>query len=49
MHDANISDGMTLIYKSGITDKTVLPEEIWLIQAHLGEILLKVLMQTGEN
>jgi hypothetical protein len=49
VHDAKTVDGSTLIYKVGITDKTVLPEEIRLIQAHLGDILLKVLMQTEEN
>lgn len=46
MHDAETINGMTIIYKVGMTEKTVLPEEIRLVQAHLGEILLKVLMQT---
>lgn len=46
MHDAETIDGMTIIYKAGMTENSILPEEIRLVQAHLGDILLKVLMQT---
>ena len=45
MEDAKTIDGIVIKYKADIPEKTLSPEEIRLVQAHLGD-LLKVLMQT---
>jgi hypothetical protein len=47
--DAKTIDGIVIGYKADIPEKAVLPGEIRLVQAHLGELLLKVLMQTEEE
>jgi hypothetical protein len=47
--DAKAIDGIVIRYKANIPEKSVLPEELRLVQAHLGDLLLKVLMQTEEE
>jgi hypothetical protein len=47
--DAKTSDGKVIKYKTDIPENSVLPEEIKLVQAHLGDLLLKVLMQNEEE
>jgi hypothetical protein len=47
--DARTIDGIVIEYKTDIPGKSILPEEIRLVQAHLGDLLLKVLMQTEEE
>lgn len=37
MHDAETINGMTIIYKVGMTEKTVLPEEIRLVRPILAK------------
>lgn len=49
MDDAKTIDGIVIRYKADIPENSVLPEEIKLVQAHLGDLLLKVLMQTEEE
>ena len=49
MDDARIIDGIIIGYKTDIPEKSVLPEEIKLVQAHLGDLLIKVLMQSEEE
>ena len=49
MDDAKTIDGIVIRYKADIPEKFVLPEEIRLVHAHLGDLLLKVLMQTEEE
>jgi hypothetical protein len=47
--DARTIEGIVIGYKADIPKKSVLPEEIRLVQAHLGDLLLKVLMQSEEE
>jgi hypothetical protein len=47
--DAKTFDGIVISYKADILGNSVLPEEIRLVQAHLNDLLLKVLMQTEEE
>jgi hypothetical protein len=47
--DATTVDGMTFRYKFKVSDNSVLPEETKLVQAHLGDLLLKVLMLSEEE
>jgi hypothetical protein len=47
--DAKTIDGIVIRYKADIPVKSVLPDEIKLVQAHLGDLLLKVLMQNEEE
>jgi Mg2+/Co2+ transporter CorB len=47
--DAKTVDGIVIHYKTDIPEKSVLAGEIMLVQANLGDLLLKVLMQTEEE
>lgn len=49
MDDATTFDDMTIRCKFKVTGNTVLPEEIGLVQAHLGDLLLMVLRQNEEE
>ncbi len=42
-------DGITIKFKADVPEESVLSEEIRLVQAHLGDLLSKVLMQTEEE
>lgn len=49
MDDATTFDGMTIRCKFKTSGNSVLPEEIRLVQAHLGDLLLMVLRQNEEE
>lgn len=41
-----MDDAIQIRFKSDILEKSVSPEEIRLVQAHLGDLLVTVLMKT---
>jgi hypothetical protein len=47
--DAKSIDGIVIGYKASFPGNSVQPEEIRLVQAHLGELLLTVLMLNEED
>lgn len=49
MDDATTFDGVIIKYESKMSGNSVLPEEIRLVQAHLGDLLLMVLRQNQEE
>ncbi len=49
MANSKTIDELTISYKCNVVNGSVLPEEIRLVQAHLGDLLLKVLMQSEED
>ena len=49
MNDAGINNDIEITYKINILDNSVLPEEIRLIQAHMNDLLIKILMMTEED
>ena len=49
MDDAKTIDDIVIEYKANVAGKSVSPEEIRLVQAHLGDLLKRVLMDAEEE
>lgn len=49
MNDAGINYDIKITYKNTFLDNTVSPEEIRLIQAHMNDLLIKILIMTEED
>ena len=44
-----MDDSVCISFKAEVPERSVLPEEIRLIQAHLGELLVTMFMQSEEE